>query len=48
MPFHKRTYELGNLIIQFKIKFPNEINAKTADLLSQALGDGKTGAKGGK
>lgn len=22
MPFHKRTYQHGNLIIQFKIKFP--------------------------
>ena len=26
MPFHKRTYENGNLVIQFKIKFPNTID----------------------
>jgi DnaJ homolog subfamily A member 2 len=27
MPFHKKTYSNGNLIIQFKIKFPTEVNA---------------------
>ena len=37
MPFHKRTYQNGNLIIQFKIKFPTEIDAKSRDLLTEAL-----------
>jgi DnaJ family protein A protein 2 len=37
MPFHKRTYEHGNLIIQFKIKFPTQIDAKSSALLSEAL-----------
>ena len=33
MPFHKRTFQNGNLIIQFKIKFPTSIDAKNAQLL---------------
>lgn len=37
MPFHKRSYEHGNLIIQFKIKFPNTIDAKSSKLLTDAL-----------
>lgn len=50
MPFHKRTYEFGNLIIKFKIKFPDTINAKASELLSDALkGTGAAAtAKGGK
>lgn len=43
MPFHKRTYQMGNLIIQFKIKFPSQIDAKTKALLTEALG-GAAGA----
>ncbi len=47
MPFHKKTYQQGNLIIQFKVKFPNEIDAKSIALLHQALGGSTTtGAKG--
>lgn len=30
MPFHKRVYQHGNLIIQFKIKFPTTIDAKSS------------------
>ncbi len=37
MPFHKRTYQHGNLIIQFKIKFPTMIDAKSSQLLQDAL-----------
>lgn len=50
MPFHKRSYENGNLIIQFKIKFPDTINAKSSELLADALkGTGAAAtAKGGK
>jgi DnaJ C terminal domain len=53
MPFHKRTYQNGNLIIQFKIKFPTQIDAKSAGLLQDALGGAagaaaKAGGKGGK
>lgn len=40
MPFHKRVYQNGNLIIQFKIKFPNEVNPKTMQLLNEALTEG--------
>lgn len=43
MPFHKRTYEHGNLIIQFKIKFPTQIDAKSSALLSEALSTKGTG-----
>jgi len=46
MPFHKRTYQHGNLIIQFKIKFPNTVDAVGAKLLSQAL-SGSTGGSPG-
>ena len=38
MPFHKRTYSFGNLIINFKIKFPTTIDAKSSKLLQEALG----------
>lgn len=48
MPFHKQVYNHGNLIIQFKIKFPNSIDQKTMGLIQQALGDAGTPAKGGK
>ena len=44
MPFHKRTYQHGNLIIQFKIKFPTTIDAKTSTLLHEALGNIANGA----
>lgn len=37
MPFHKRTYQNGNLVIQFKIKFPNTVDANTSKLLQSAL-----------
>ena len=37
MPFHKRTYQHGNLIITFKIKFPTSFDTKKANLLSEAL-----------
>ena len=38
MPFHKKVYQFGNLIINFKIKFPNSVDAKTMSLLTEALG----------
>jgi DnaJ family protein A protein 2 len=37
MPFHKRTYQNGNMIITFKIKFPTTFDTKKANLLSEAL-----------
>jgi DnaJ homolog subfamily A member 2 len=48
MPFHKKTYQHGNLIIQFKIKFPTTVDAKTMTLLTSALGSADSKAKGGK
>ncbi len=50
MPFHKRTYQHGNLIIQFKIKFPSQVDTKSISLLQDALGDAsaKSKGKGGK
>jgi len=41
MPFHKQPYKFGNLIIQFKIKFPNSVDAKTMGLITEALSDSK-------
>ena len=40
MPFHKRTFQSGNLFILFKIKFPTTLDAPSMTLLSQALGTG--------
>ena len=48
MPFHKQSYKFGNLIIQFKIKFPNQVDAKTMNLITEAFGDSKQGGKSGK
>lgn len=48
MPFHKKVYQFGNLIIQFKIKFPNSVDAKTMSLLNEALSEGSGSGKGGK
>ena len=50
MPCHKRTYQNGNLFITFKIKFPNNVDNKSADLLRSALsGQAAVAApKGGK
>jgi DnaJ family protein A protein 2 len=49
MPFHKQVYNNGNLIIQFKIKFPNSLDQKTMTLITDALGENVTKAgKGGK
>lgn len=45
MPFHKRVYQHGNLIIQFKVKFPTTIDAKSSQILQEALG-GAVGAAG--
>lgn len=44
MPFHKKTYQNGNLIIQFKIKFPAHLEQKSLALLSDALGTKNGGA----
>ena len=51
MPFHKRTYQHGNLFITFKIKFPTTVDEKSANLLKSALtGSGAVAGatKGGK
>lgn len=47
MPFHKRVYQHGNLIINFKIKFPNQVDTKMMALLNEALND-ETSGKGKK
>ena len=41
MPYHKKIYQFGNLFIHFKIKFPNELNKGSMDLLGQALSEQK-------
>lgn len=38
MPFHKRVYSMGNLIIQFKIKFPTSIDKNQVTSITTALG----------
>jgi DnaJ family protein A protein 2 len=48
MPFHKRTYQTGNLFITFKIKFPTQIDEKSANLLKSALTVAPAAVKGGK
>jgi DnaJ-class molecular chaperone len=40
MPFHKKTYNNGNLIINFKIKFPAALEPKAMKLLAEALHSG--------
>jgi DnaJ-class molecular chaperone len=47
MPFHKKIYNHGNLIVQFKIKFPTHLDQKSMSLLSEALGDSKQTTKAG-
>lgn len=47
MPFHKRTFQHGNLIIQFKIKFPNSVDQKSMKLLTDALNGTFEGAVSG-
>jgi DnaJ family protein A protein 2 len=37
MPFHKKTYEFGNLIIQFKVIFPDHLEADHIDVLKKIL-----------
>ena len=37
MPFHKKVYMFGSLIVQFKIKFPSQMDSKSCDLIKQAL-----------
>lgn len=37
MPFHKKTYMNGSLIIQFKIKFPNKMDPKACEMAKTAL-----------
>lgn len=48
MPFHKQIYNFGNLIIQFKIKFPNQVDLKTIGLITDALGDTSKAGKSAK
>ena len=38
MPYHKQSYKFGNMFIVFKIKFPETLQAKQLELISQALG----------
>lgn len=47
MPFHKKVYNNGNLIITFKIKFPASIDSKQAGIITEALTE-KGAAKGAK
>lgn len=48
MPFHKRSYTFGNLIITFKIKFPTTIDDKSSKLLTDALSGTVGAVKAGK
>lgn len=45
MPFHKKTYQNGNLIIQFKVKFPEKMDAGKIQKIQEALGAGKVAGK---
>jgi len=37
MPFHKRSWEHGNLFIKFKVVFPDTLNAEQKDAIHKAL-----------
>lgn len=45
MPFHKKVYNMGNLIIQFKIKFPTSMDKTQVGTITQALGAGHKAAE---
>ena len=48
MPFHKRVYQHGSLVILFKIKFPTTMDNKSAALIQDALnGTAIASSKGG-
>lgn len=47
MPFHKKTYQNGSLIITFKVKFPAALEAKAMGLLAEALQVGAKDTKKG-
>ena len=38
MPFHKKSYQYGNLILQFKLRFPEQLDPKQVALIQEALG----------
>jgi len=48
MPFHKKVYQHGSLIIQFKIKFPMQVDARMTQLLGEALSGIPAAVAGGK
>jgi len=54
MPLSKKTYAFGNLFINFKVKFPSHVEAKSIALIHEALGSKTTtptannGKKSGK
>lgn len=33
MPFHKKTFNFGNLFVHFKVKFPDNLDAKSMQLI---------------
>ena len=37
MPYHKMPFKFGNMFIVFKVKFPETLQAKQMELISQAL-----------
>lgn len=46
MPLNKRSYQFGNLVIHFKIKFPASMDTKHIALVQEALSN--TGSSSGK
>lgn len=40
MPYHKKTYQQGNLFVHFKIQFPTSIDNKSMGLVTEALSSG--------
>ena len=46
MPFHKTSYKNGNLFINFKIKFPSQVDDKAIKMIHETLAMQKeTGTK---
>lgn len=45
MPFHKRNFVFGNLIVKFEVKFPKVLDAKSMEFAQNALSGQQQGAE---
>lgn len=45
LPFHKKSYDFGNLYVIFKVSFPEKLSLKQVEALNICLDTGKKGGK---